>query len=222
MKKSLSGWLPVLTFIFAGCSVMKVSQRDPADIKDLYLVHPVSEIEYVTKGNRMQYSRNFSDSCTRIMAVELPVLLPDRNVRHMEYDIDTTRMLEQEVARLFQYIGDRKEIANLCINRTIDEILASRNIDYAMFLWATGYTRTNSNFAGQIALGVAVAIISVGSVYYAPVKSVVNLKVIIIDRQNKNIAMYNHQYLQNYDPLKPRDMRIALKNLTHRYFYKNR
>ncbi len=93
------------------------------------------------------------------------------------------------------------------------------NVNYALYVYQSGFTRSKNNYAGQIAKGVLIGVLTLGSFYTVPVKANSLLVCCIIDGKNKNIAFYRKDIKQDLDPVNPNTTNNQIEIIFKKYLY---
>jgi hypothetical protein len=78
--------------------------------------------------------------------------------------------------------------------------MAVNNIEYSAFATHNGFSREHGNCCLQVAKSVLLGIVTLGTIYYVPIKAMSNIDVCIIDGYNNSIIYYNYQYLSDGEP----------------------
>ena len=88
---------------------------------------------------------------------------------------------------------------------------------YGMAVYSYGFSRTGGNYAAQIANGVGLAILTLGSVYTVPYKDKSNIHIFIIDTEQDCIAWHNHDISADYNPLKQKHLEKQFKRIFRKF-----
>jgi len=75
----------------------------------------------------------------------------------------------------------------------------------------------NRNLIGQTAKGGLIGIAGLGMVYTIPFKAGSNIRILIIDNKDKNIAFYNHS-LKHSEPIIKNERNMQLRSIFKAYF----
>lgn len=173
------------SFIFlSSCttSSLMTSGISYKNLTKIDIVNPLVDISSIESGNQRIYNKLMSDSITSILVNDTKSLFKDKNINLVKLDTSAERKLYNEIFKAVTYIDRNFEISKIKFNETMDSILLSNNIDYAMFIMANGFFRLGNNYINQFIIGVFTG--------YHPIKSTCHIRIMIIDRANKNIAFY--------------------------------
>lgn len=224
MKKAtttliLAALLPLLASLFSSCMANRgfVSTVTRDDIQQIAQFEFLSDFGVIESGNKIYYDDSLSmvanDLFTtalaesNILPVTETIVITDSTVNHK---------VEQEIDALKDYIGRNVQTKNLPIPVTIDSILCSRNERFGLMVYNFGFVRSTGNYAGQVALGIALGILSMGSIYWVPYKEMIHSGIIIYDAMNHNFA-----YVATSDwessPLKAETHQRQVKRLLRKY-----
>ena len=114
------------------------------------------------------------------------------------------------------YVENNIRVKDIPIPPVIDSILEARNERFGLLAYNWGFTRTGSNYAGQIGKGVLIGVLTLGTVYTVPYKDMVRNGIIIVDSQNNNLAFVSTANRES-DPLKAETYRKQMEDLMKKY-----
>lgn len=187
--------LPIILMMLFGlltsCSVNRgfVSSLTRSDIPQVQQFEPLNHVGIIEKGNKISYS----DSLTTVVkelfdnALSEDKTLPIAGVIIIE-DSVVNNWVQNEIYMLMNYIEHNVRVKDIPIPPTIDSILEARNERFGMLAYNWGFTRTGGNYAGQIAKGVAIGILTLGTFYTVPYKDRICSGIIIVDSKYNNLS----------------------------------
>ena len=210
-------------FLLASCSSSKFlsSTETGEHITDLDYLEPIAFISYVNKGNKAEYSDSLS-TITRykmdsIISVNKQKLKLNNKIT---INNDTINLrISNEIANAIQTITLKRNLYNIRISPTLDSILESNNQRYGLTTIATGFGRKKGNYAGQIAKGTAIGILTLGMYTPVPIKSDITLYALIIDSEKNVITFYNKKQLSEKSPTDEKNISKLLYDLFDGYLY---
>lgn len=210
-------------FILTSCGANKflTSSVKPVEIADLSYFEPLSYIRYIVKGNKAQ----FSDSLSTITTKKVDsLLIRNRSIFRLTDEIDLAdetlkAKVENEIGHLAQFIIQRKKLEGIPLTPAIDSIMESNNQRFALATVTTGFGRRKGNYGGQVAKGIAVGILTLGTVVPTPVKSNLTIHAFIFDSEKNEIAFYKRSVPVEKEPTDERIIEKQLISLFDGYLY---
>lgn len=204
---------------FASCNVNRgfISTLNRNDIRKIQQFEPFCYVGLVEKGNKVTYS----DSLTSI-AQELfeTALAKDRTLPVTETivieDSTINNKVKYEIYCLMNFLESNVRVKDIPIPPTIDSILQARNERFGLLAYNWGFARTGGNYAGQIAKGVLIGVLTLGTVYTVPYKDMVRNGIIIVDSKNHNLAFVSTASRES-DPMKAETYRKQIVDLMKKY-----
>lgn len=214
-------YIVCLFFFFASCasSKFKTTAVKSAEIVDLQYFDPVSFISYIEKGNRGRIDDSLSTKSKSLLikATSQVKQIPISDRLIIE-DPMTNDKLTREIVWMSQAAVRQKRTINLQLPPTLDSLLESKGKRFGLITFATGFTRRKGNFGGQVAKGVALGILTLGTYYQTPVKSNSIIYAMIADAQENNIAFFNLSVFSDHDPMDERVLQSQIQRLFEGYF----
>lgn len=187
-------------------------------IRDIVLFEPVSKIETIGKGN-ITVTNDTACTASQEMLLQTfrtydtgldlsePYVPSDR----IERDI-IRKDIENVYAQLIQS-PDWAGYTNLAVPEDLDNIIENTGRRYGMIAYHYGFSRTGGSYAAEIAKGVGLAVLTLGSYYTIPYKDKSNIHVFIIDSEQNRIAWQNFDIGADYNPLKQKHIDKQFKRL---------
>lgn len=209
-----------LVLISCGPKILTTSVK-PVEIKALNYFKPYSYIQYIEKGNKM----NFSDSLSIIASAKVDSLLVRNKSRfRLTGKIDLAdevlnRRVENEIGYMAHLITQRRKVEGIPLTPAIDSIMENNAQRFALATVATGFGRRKGNYGGQVAKGVAVGILTLGMVVPTPIKSSLTMHAFIFDSEKNEIAFYTRSVPVEKEPTNPKIIEKELISLFNGYFY---
>jgi hypothetical protein len=127
--------------------------------------------------------------------------------------------LEEELNFLISSANNNRSIKDLSITPLIDSLLTANNKRFGLIIVQSGFTRTKRNYGGQIAIGIAMGILTMGMYYQVPIKANSILYAMIIDNQNKSVAFFNKSVLKDKEPTEKENIMKQLDKVFEKYFW---
>jgi hypothetical protein len=202
---------------------LMTSEKRIETIEEVTLFKPATAISLISKGEGNK--AHFSDSLSTV-ANENVIMGIDRYLSNyfLINGIQLDSLLQEEVnneifqmSRMIQY---QKKIVSIPFPPTIDSIMKTNNIDYALCVLHTGFSREKGNYGAQVAKGALTGLLTLGMYYTTPIKAVSDLTICILDRNNHNIAFHNKNTLQEKEPIEEENTNKQIKAIFDEYFIK--
>jgi hypothetical protein len=95
--------------------------------------------------------------------------------------------------------------------------MVDNNIDYAICIYHSGFSRERGNYGAQIAKGFAIGLLTLGMYYTTPIKASSNIFICILDRRNLNIALYGKNLRQDFEPGEKKNTDRQLNKIFDKY-----
>ena len=211
--------LAVLALFAASCSANRgfVSSPTRADIRKVQQFDPLSYVGVIEKGNNVSYNDSLSVVARELFQKELSrnSTLPKKEAVVIEDSLVYNRV-QNEIFALMRYVEGNVKVKTIPIPPVIDSILEARGERFGLVAYNQGFTRTGGNYAGQVAKGVAIGLLTLGSYYTVPYKDKTRCGLIILDSKLNNIAYVATTEGENH-PLKANTYRNQLKKLLKKY-----
>jgi len=220
--KSLKLTVIGICFLFTSCTTSKLltSGLQPAEIKDVKIMEPYSNISVITKGNRGE-----RDDSASFMSGNLIIDVAEKFKGQVPLtgsilltDPEINGTLKKEYESLIIAAQTIKDLSHLQIPPTLDKVLEANDTRFGMITVASGFTRVRGNYGKEIAKGALLGLVTLGMYYQTPIKSTSNMHVIIVDSQNNNVAFYRRSFLQDKEPLDEAVLMKQFKDIFTGYF----
>lgn len=224
MKKTISiiAWaicLPLITSLFTSCVTQGfVSDVTRADIQHIAQFEVLGDVGLIEEGNNIVYSDSLTRVANELFAAELANenTLPLTETIVIEDSI-VNKKLQDEISMLMYYSKNtRVRVKDIPIPPTIDSILCSRNERFGMLVYNWGFARSNGNYAGQIAKGILIGVLTLGTIYTVPYKDMTQSGIIIVDAKCRNIA-YVSTANRESSPLEAKTYQRQVRDLFKKY-----
>jgi hypothetical protein len=212
---------------FTACDVNKalVSTVKPIEIKELSYFPPQSYISLIKRGNEGRYNDSLSiisDSLFKKIAQHgFGKRMPLSGVFEIS-DTSVMAKIRRESEYLCMLIDYDRTLQNVKITRTLDSILEKRGQRFALISVATGFTRAKGNYAGQVAQGIGVGILTLGMYVQTPVKSGSTTYFLIVDSKDNNVAFFKKSIAQKEgEPLDEQTIFDHFRSSFEGYFWQS-
>ena len=216
----------LIVFLLMSCGTVPVPpvKVSPAEVVDVILVDPYSEIQLVEKKETMIYNDSLSNLSSQLIKEAIlahsnwiPVTDTMSINDEKTFDSYKTFMLNMSATRS----ENRYAVP---IPTALDSLIESTGHRFGMIVWATGYERSKKNYIVNEILSVvtalATAVITMGTYYYYPMayKGSLSLNVAIIDSRDDLVAYQNNLKVQDKKPTDYSLISKQVKNLFSSYF----
>ena len=196
--------------------------NDVDAIKDVVLFEPVSKIETIGKGeitvtndtacvvsqDMLLQTVKECESGLNILSVYMP---------SGEEEAEIVRKGVESLYSQLLHSQGSFSTASFVVPESLDEIIERTGNRYGMAVYSYGFSRTGGNYAAQIAKGVGLAILTLGSVYTVPYKDKSNIHIFIIDSEQDCVAWHNHDIGADYNPLKQKHLEKQFKRIFRKF-----
>ncbi len=209
-----------LGFLSSCVPVALTSHVAPTEIGDMQKFETFSYIALIEGGNRGKINDTLSKQSKAIFNEALAEFtsIPVTGTITVT-DTSTKNRIEEAVAYLFLSARKQQSIEALVIPSVLDSLLELNGKRFGLLTMTTGFTRVKGNYAGQIAKGVAMGILTLGTFYQTPIKSNSTVYIMIVDAQDNNVAFFNDFSLQDKDPLNKAILTKQIQKLFNGYFW---
>lgn len=190
-------------------------------IKDVILFEPVSKIETIGKGEITVTNDTASVASKDLLLQTVKEYDSGININSVyepEGDEEIVRKgVESLYSQLLHSQGGTFKTASFVVPQSLDEIIERTGNRYGMAVYSYGFSRTGGNYAAQIAKGLGLAILTLGSVYTVPYKDKSNIHIFIIDSEQDCVAWHNHDIGADYNPLKKKHIEKQIKRIFRKF-----
>lgn len=219
MKKLCYLSFVLLITVLSSCSADKFFANGISgnDLTHLQLFEPVSAIGIYDKGNKWQPNDSLSEIAKELIIGELKYE-PKLDIAETIIFDDSilNDRLQKEIEYMMFWAGN-KDFRNIKLTPTIDSILDAENERFGLLALSTGFTRTTENYAAQIAKGIGIGILTLGTAVPVPYKEGSTLYLMVVDALNDNIAFFKPSGQQELSPIEAYTYQRHLKKLLKRY-----
>ena len=178
------------------------SEVTPAQMIDLAWFEPFSDIAFIEKGDRAERNDSLTfvaqEQLNAALAAVEPMFPPSSGPKVLAYAGPATREITQEeVLDILAQVATKQQIRNMPVLPLLDEMLTDSGRRYGLMVVQTGFSRRKGNYAGQVAKGIGLGILTaiatggMVSVYGAPSKANSTLHAFIVDAESDSIVFYN-------------------------------
>ena len=193
----------------------------PKSVDIVTIINPASSIEIVTVGRGRQ--SRFSDSLSFIANRNLSSGLNDYLSSHyqlnnLKFEAETNRTFNFHLFQMISKLKAQRKLERVPLPPTLIAIIDQANIDYAICAVHMGLCRVDANYQSDVAKGILISILSLGTINTAPKKSRSDLTICIVDGKSKQIAFYNRSSLKNLDPTNKNVSDFQIEYIFKKYF----
>ena len=225
MKKVIL--ISLVAILCASCSTSKFLTSDvkPVEITRMLEIEPFSYISLIEKGNQGVLNDSISSIALEGLNKSLEIFSGKLHLSSEKIiltDSIERGKLEEELRIMIMSAERNRSLKNIQITPLIDSLLNVNNERFGLLVVQSGFTRTKGNYRGQMAKGVGVGLLTgllTGMAYtQTPIKANSVLYVMIVDRQNNNVAFYNKSILQK-EPTEIENIKQQINKVFEKYFW---
>lgn len=196
--------------------------NDVDAIKDVVLFEPVSKIETIGKGEITVTNDTACVASQDLLLQTVKECESGLNILsvYVPSGEEEAEIVREGVESLYSQLLHSQgsfSTASFVVPESLDEIIERTGIRYGMAIYSYGFSRTGGNYAAQIAKGVGLAILTLGSVYTVPYKDKSNIHIFIIDSEHNCVAWHNHDIGADYNPLKQKHLEKQFKRIFRKF-----
>lgn len=126
--------------------------------------------------------------------------------------------VNQELGHLFNKLLSSKKIEGIKIPPALDSVMKANGQRFAFATAISGFDRRSGNYAGQVAKGVGIGILTLGMYAPVPYKSIVTLYGMILDREKGEAIFSNRTLPLEKSPTRKNVVEKQYKALLKPYF----
>ena len=196
--------------------------NDVDAIKDVVLFKPVSKIETIGKGDITVTNDTACVASQDLLLQTVKECESGLNILsvYMPSGEEEAEIVRKGVESLYSQLLHSQgsfSTASFVVPESLDEIIKRTGNRYGMAVYSYGFSRTGGNYAAQIAKGIGLAILTLGSVYTVPYKDKSNIHIFIIDSEQNCVAWHNHDIGADYNPLKQKHLEKQFKRIFRKF-----
>lgn len=192
-----------------------------SEISDIQRFEPISNIQFIEKGNSQTYSDSLSLVSKNLISEVLNSykdIIPITNNITIT-DIFLKDTLEKEIDYLFYLSRLQKEKSTPQLTPVIDSLLEANGKRFGLITMSTGFTRAKYNYGLQVAKGLLIGILTMGMYIETPVAANSAIQVMIVDAKENNVAFFNNSYLQDEEPIDSIVINKQVQRIFNGYFW---
>ena len=223
----LAASIAVMTLYSCGTAGYLASGYDVDELRDVVLFEPVAKIETIGKGDITVTNDTACRASQELLLQTLKTYDTGLNISEIyspeslgEYD-GIRKDIEYVYAQLIN-AGNAHESFNFIVPEGLDRLVEQTGNRYGMIAYQYGFSRTGSSYAAEIAKGVGLALLTLGTVYTIPYKDKSNIHFFIIDSEQNRIAWQNFDIGADYNPLKPKHIEKQFKRIFKQFTRKRK
>ena len=222
MKRVLLFLLSVV--LLSSCATSKFLSSDvkPVEIKEMLKFEPFSYISLIEKGNRSVYNDSISSETKIILNESLETFREKLRLSSEEViftDSLERKKFEREINFLILSAERNRSIKNIPITPLVDSLLSVNDKRFGLIIVQSGFTRAKGNYGNQIAKGIGMGILTMGMYYQTPIKANSTIYAVIVDREEKNVAFYHKNGLQDKEPTEKENITKQIHKIFEKYFW---
>ncbi|MDB5233635.1 MAG: hypothetical protein JWR44_628 [Hymenobacter sp.] len=164
---------------------------------------PVGVVSSIAQGNRASYDPNASADASEAMRQAL--LRHDEKLHLKSQLVIKDSAMQRAVATLtLRAIGELESHRKRPLPMPapwLDSLLTARKQRYCLLSYAWGFTRTASNYRGQVAKSLGIGLLSMGMIVPSADKASTRVGVFIYDAQQHAVVYYKSSWPAEKDPL---------------------
>lgn len=190
--------LPATGFVTRPIEVFR-----PSQIAEMVFLAPVGAVSSIEQGNKARYEPNASADASEALR---QALFRHNEKLHLRKELvikDT--VMQRVVANLtLRAVGELERHHKrpwAMPAPWLDTLLAAQKQRYCLMSYVWGYTRTPSNYRGQVAKSLGVGLLSLGMVVPVANKAATRVGVFIYDAQQQAVVYYKSSWPAEKDPL---------------------
>ncbi len=198
-----------------------VSSVMSSEISDIQRFEPISNIQFIEKGNSQTYSDSLSLVSKNLISEVLNSykdIIPITNNITIT-DIFLKDTLEKEIDYLFYLSRLQKEKSTPQLTPVIDSLLEANGKRFGLITMSTGFTRAKYNYGLQVAKGLLIGILTMGMYIETPVAANSAIQVMIVDAKDNNVAFFRSSYFQDKEPLDRKVIDKQIRKIFSGYFW---
>jgi len=200
---------------------MLTSKVKAHEITDLQRFETLSHISLIEQGNRLIYNDTLSLKSSKLFS-DVLMSMDDRIPLTGDITVGdrfTQIKLAKEIGHLCTTADRQKSVANLRLTPTLDSLLETNDKRFGLLTITTGFTRAKGNYGRQVAKGVGLGILTLGTVYTSPIKASSTVYVMIVDSKDNNVAFFRKSLLGDAQPLEEKILRKQVQQIFNGYFW---
>jgi len=158
----------------------------------IYYIKPISYYFLLSSNKEFKSDSSISDKNLKCLNEGCKSFFSNRiNVRELEYDLIKDTCALSDLTNLFNYIS-WKSIEVMPPLFCLDSILNLVHSDYFLLSFSSGFTRTKENYHSSIAKGFFISALTLGSYVSVPYESTIDLRVVLFNKQTRQIILSNN------------------------------
>jgi hypothetical protein len=213
--------LTLLIALTFGCGTTEylTSKRNISEVKHMLLFQPVAEISVIYNGDNYEKSEQFSDIASHEIVRQLNIILPDTiGISQFITDSIHQNEINNSAIQIIRSVEGGGSIKGLKVSELLLHQLDSTNQEFGLYIFIVGFTRTKENLTKQYMRRKGIGLATLGFYQTVPNSSYSTMIGFIIDRKNKNLAMYRKIQWNQRDPTDKLVVKSQLRDLLMRYF----
>lgn len=198
-----------------------VSSIRPTEVKDVQKFEPFSYISLVKTENQGHYNDSLSQISKTLLSRALDRFKPRLPLSGKIAVTDSLALLQLKRELNFICINAEryKDVSHLKISPFLDSLVEKTGKRFALLTFSTGFTRAKGNYAGEIAKGIGIGILTLGMYVQTPIKARSVVYAVIVDSKENNVAFYQRSLLDDEEPLSEDNLGRQVQQLFENYFW---
>ncbi len=163
-----------------------------SEIKSFAYFEPLASVSYIAQKNQAIHSDSLSKVARTVLdsVIQINPVFKSGNKIILADDAHQ-HAINEELKLLFNKLLTSKKIEGIKIPPAVDSAMKSNGQRFAFATAVTGFDRRAGNYAGQIAKGIGVGILTLGMYTPVPYKSIISLYGMILDRETGEAIFSN-------------------------------
>ncbi|MEO6548070.1 MAG: hypothetical protein ABIN94_08725 [Ferruginibacter sp.] len=212
--------LTLFIALIYGCGTTEylTSKRNINEVKNIVVFPPVTEISVIYKKDNPEKSELFSDMASKEIDLQLKAILPGTKRYYQFHSDSSQKEIIHTAIQLMNSVEGGRSIRGIKIPELLLQQLDSINEDFGLFVFFSGFTRAKENLTKEYVRRQGMALATIGIYQTVPNSAYSIMICFIVDRKNKNLAMYRKTKWKLRDPTDKLVVKSQLRDLLMRYF----
>jgi len=166
----------------------------------IYYIKPISYYFLISSNKEFKPDSSMSNRNVKCLNEGYKSFFSNRiNVKELEYDLITDTCALSDLRNMFNYTS-WKSIEVMPPLFCLDSIFNQVNSNYILLSLSSGFTRTKENYRSSMAKGFFISALTLGSYVSVPYESTIDLRVVLFNKQTRQIILSNNCKMVDCDP----------------------
>ena len=198
--------------------LVKIDSEFEKPIGKIDYFSPFSSISVIKSKNELEINDSLS-----ILSIDLCAQALE-NAHHL--NIDSQILIDDEILnskiqnQLYNYIvyaHNNQDINEIKMSSDIILMMESNRSDYAISTLFSGFSRTAKNQKKQIGKAIGLGILTLGSFTQIPTKSNLTVFLMLFDRKNQKVTLYQEAITEGKDPMELETITKLIDKALYKY-----